>query len=83
MMVGLAGHTVYRYRGTHLVGSMSDIVRAINPRRDRRGDLAKRMREFAGDVFTAREIEFSFRAPAGASEYKLAIRGQRQIGEST
>jgi signal transduction histidine kinase len=29
------------------------------------------MREFAGDVFIAREIEFSFRAPAGGLEVRL------------
>src|SRR5262245_52223437 len=39
-----------------LVDSMGDIVWAINPRRDRVSDLTQRMREFAGDVFTAREI---------------------------
>jgi len=54
-----------------LVDSMSDIVWAINPRRDRVSDLTQRMREFAGDVFIAREIEFSFRAPAGALEVRL------------
>jgi len=62
-----------------LVDSMSDIVWAINPRRDRLGDLAQRMREFAGDVFTAREIEFSFRAPAGGLELRLDAGVRRQL----
>jgi len=62
-----------------LVDSMSDIVWAINPRRDRLGDLAQRMREFAGDVFTAREIEFSFHAPAGGLEVRLDAEVRRQL----
>jgi signal transduction histidine kinase len=62
-----------------LVDSMSDIVWAINPRRDRLGDLTQRMREFAGDVFTAREIEFSFRAPAGGLEVRIDADVRRQL----
>jgi signal transduction histidine kinase len=62
-----------------LVDSMSDIVWAINPRRDRLIDLTQRMREFTGDVFTAREIEFSFRAPAGGPEFRLDADARRQI----
>jgi len=62
-----------------LVDSMSDIVWAINPRRDRLSDLAQRMREFAGDVFTPREIEFSFRAPAGGLEIRLEADVRRQL----
>jgi signal transduction histidine kinase/streptogramin lyase len=62
-----------------LVDSMSDIVWAINPRRDRVSDLTQRMREFAGDVFTAREIEFSFHAPAAGLEIKLEADLRRQL----
>jgi ligand-binding sensor domain-containing protein/two-component sensor histidine kinase len=62
-----------------LVDSMSDIVWAINPRRDRLGDLAQRMREFAGDVFTARAIEFSFHAPAGGLDVRLDADVRRQL----
>lgn len=62
-----------------LVDSMSDIVWAINPRRDRVSDLTQRMREFVGDVFTAREIEFSFRAPAGGLEVRLDADVRRQL----
>lgn len=43
-----------------LVDSMSDIVWAINPKRDSLGDLAHRMRRFASDLFTANDIEFEF-----------------------
>jgi signal transduction histidine kinase len=62
-----------------LLDSMSDIVWAINPRRDRVSDLAQRLREFAGDVFTSREIEFSFRTPASGLEIRLDADVRRQL----
>jgi signal transduction histidine kinase/ligand-binding sensor domain-containing protein len=46
-----------------LVEAMSDIVWAINPRRDNLRDLIQRMRRFASDVFTSKNIQFRFRAP--------------------
>jgi signal transduction histidine kinase len=46
-----------------LVESMGDIVWAINPKRDRIGDLLQRMRRFASDTFTGKDIDFSFVAP--------------------
>jgi signal transduction histidine kinase/ligand-binding sensor domain-containing protein len=46
-----------------LVDSMSDIVWAIDPRRDHLRDLAQRMRRWASDVLTGRNIEVTFRAP--------------------
>jgi signal transduction histidine kinase len=42
--------------------SMGDIVWAINPKRDSLRELARRMRGFATDIFTSRNIEFSFHA---------------------
>ena len=45
------------------VESMSDIVWAINPKGDSLQNLLQRMRRFASDGFTARNIEFEFRAP--------------------
>jgi signal transduction histidine kinase len=62
-----------------LVDSMSDIVWAINPRRGLLSDLTRRMREFAVEVFTAREIEFSFRAPSGGPKVRLDADTRRQI----
>ncbi len=44
------------------VDAMSDIVWAVNPAHDRLGDLVHRMRRFASDVFTAREVAFRFEA---------------------
>ena len=48
-----------------LIASMSDIVWAINPRRDSLTDVVQRMRRFASDVLTARGIAFSVDAPDG------------------
>ena len=44
-----------------LVEAMSDIVWAINPRKDQLSELSHRMRRFASDMFTARNIKFHFR----------------------
>jgi signal transduction histidine kinase/ligand-binding sensor domain-containing protein len=43
-----------------LVGTMSDIVWAINPAKDHLSDLSQRMRRFAADVLTARSIKLHF-----------------------
>ena len=43
-----------------LVDAMSDIVWAINPRKDSLGNLTQRMRRFATDLLTARGIDFRF-----------------------
>jgi ligand-binding sensor domain-containing protein/two-component sensor histidine kinase len=47
-----------------LVDSMSDIVWAINPKRDHLGDLAQRMRRFVSDVLEGVNIDVLFHAPA-------------------
>jgi ligand-binding sensor domain-containing protein/two-component sensor histidine kinase len=44
------------------VGSMSDIVWAVNPRKDRLSELVKRMRRFASDAFSAGNIRLRFEA---------------------
>jgi signal transduction histidine kinase len=62
-----------------LLASMSDIVWSINPQRDRLRDLLQRMRRFATDVFTARNIEFQFHAPAAELEGKLDPDMRRQV----
>jgi signal transduction histidine kinase len=53
------------------VASMSDIVWAINPKRDTLRDLMRRMREFAGEIFANRDIEFELSAPAADAYLKL------------
>jgi ligand-binding sensor domain-containing protein/signal transduction histidine kinase len=62
-----------------LVDSMNDIVWAINPRRDHLSDLVQRMRRFASDVFTARDIEFTFRAPVRQQDLALGADLRRDV----
>jgi ligand-binding sensor domain-containing protein/two-component sensor histidine kinase len=64
---------------TEAVDSMSDIVWAINPQKDRLRDLTRRMRQFAGEVFTARDIAFRFEAPESRADVKLEPDTRRQI----
>jgi len=60
-----------------LVVSMSDLVWAIDPRRDHLLDLVQRMRRFASDMFTSRNIRFRFSAPAG--DLRLSVDQRRHI----
>ena len=62
-----------------LVDSMSDIVWAINPNKDHLRDLIQRMRRFASDLFTARQIEFSFNAPGEEQALKIGADLRRQV----
>jgi signal transduction histidine kinase len=55
-----------------MVDAMSDIVWAINPRKDHLSDLSQRMRRFASDILSARDIQFRFRAP-GADEKNIRL----------
>jgi signal transduction histidine kinase len=62
-----------------LVESMGDIVWAINPNRDRVGDLIQRMRYFASDTLTAKSIQFSFHAPDAGRELALSTEFRREV----
>jgi len=62
-----------------LVDTMSDIVWAINPKRDRAGDLVQRMRHFASDTFTGRNIAMRFEAPEAGQDRRLDIELRRQV----
>jgi ligand-binding sensor domain-containing protein/signal transduction histidine kinase len=62
-----------------LTDSMSDLVWAINPRRDSLADLTHRMRRFANDLFGARDIECTFRSSSTDSDIKLSADARRQI----
>jgi ligand-binding sensor domain-containing protein/signal transduction histidine kinase len=61
------------------VDSMSDIVWAVNPRRDHLRDLTRRMRRFADDIFTARNIDFVFQAPENDRDISLGADLRREI----
>ena len=61
-----------------LVDSMSDIVWAINPKKDYLRDLIQRMRQFSSNLFTARNIAFHFRAPE-AQDIQIGSDVRRQV----
>jgi signal transduction histidine kinase len=61
------------------VDAMSDIVWAINPKRDRLRDLIQRMRRFAEDAFQSRSIEFQFHAPGAEQDIKLGVDTRREV----
>jgi signal transduction histidine kinase len=62
-----------------LVGTMSDIVWAINPQRDHLRDLTQRMRRFASDVLPAKGIAFGFDAPPTESDLPLGTNLRREV----
>jgi signal transduction histidine kinase/streptogramin lyase len=61
------------------VDSMSDIVWAVNPNKDRIGDLTQRMRRVADDAFTAADIAFHFSAPTAEDEIKVDAETRREV----
>jgi ligand-binding sensor domain-containing protein/two-component sensor histidine kinase len=61
------------------VAAMSDIVWAINPRREGLLDLTRRMRQHASELFTLRGIALRFDAPAGAETQPLGIDVRRDV----
>jgi ligand-binding sensor domain-containing protein/two-component sensor histidine kinase len=62
-----------------LVDSMSDIVWAINPKRDNLLDLVHRMRHFAMDAMTAQELDIDFIAPDNLPETKIDTDMRREV----
>jgi ligand-binding sensor domain-containing protein/signal transduction histidine kinase len=64
---------------SELMGTMSDIVWAIDPHKDRLMDLTQRMRRFASDVLTARGIDFEFQAPDISRKLNLGADVRRQV----
>ena len=62
-----------------LVDSMADIVWAVNPKRDHLIDLTQRMRQFGGDLLTARNIEFSFTAPGLENDIRIETDVRREV----
>ena len=61
------------------VASMSDIVWAINPKRDSLLDLVLRMRRFANEISAGRQIEFRFRAPETDQDHKIGADLRRDV----
>ena len=61
------------------VSSMSDIVWAINPKRESLLDLTRRMRQHAEEVFTLRDIDLRFDGPSAADSLKLGMDVRRDL----
>lgn len=61
------------------VSSMSDIVWAINPKRENLIDLTRRMRQHADEIFTLRGIELRFAAPPATDSPKLGVDVRRDL----
>jgi len=61
------------------VEAMGDIVWAVNPKRDNVIDLAHRMRRFASDSLTARNIGFHFDAPGPNQNVRINAEVRREV----
>ena len=61
------------------VASMSDIVWAINPHKDSLLDLTRRMRQFAIEVLSNREIKLNFQIPVDIQKVKLNADVRRNV----
>jgi ligand-binding sensor domain-containing protein/signal transduction histidine kinase len=61
------------------VASMSDIVWAINPRRDTLLDLVQRMRRFANGILVPHRIDFQFHAPEADYDLRLGASIRRNV----
>lgn len=62
-----------------LVDAMSDIVWAINPRKDHLQDLTQRMRRFASEILTTSGIDLDFVAPDAAQDVALGANIRREV----
>ncbi len=62
-----------------LVDAMSDIVWAINPNKDFFSELSGKMRRFASDGLTARNIEFTFAAPDLDEDFAFGANLRREM----
>jgi signal transduction histidine kinase/ligand-binding sensor domain-containing protein len=61
------------------VSSMSDIVWAVNPKRESLLDLTRRMRQHADEIFTLRDIELRFSAPTAEESLRLGMDVRRDL----
>lgn len=62
-----------------VIGSMSEMVWAINPNRDNVLDTTQRMRRFAIDSLSGTEIELDFRSSGFDEAVKIDVDQRRQI----
>ena len=62
-----------------LVETMSDIVWSINPGKDHLSDLTQRMRRFASDVLSPKDINLIFHSPDADKEITLNTNLRREV----
>lgn len=61
------------------VAAMGDIVWAINPKKDSLRELIRHMREFAGEIFANRDIDFEITEPDADMALKLGADVRRTV----
>ena len=61
------------------VGSMSDIVWAINPKRDSVLELVRRMRLHVEELFLEKDVRVIFNAPDDGEQIKLSMNIRREL----
>jgi signal transduction histidine kinase len=78
---GASSHALERIASVsrETAASMSDIVWTISPQRDSLADLTIRIRRFASEVFSARDIDCAAVTPASDEHLKLGIDTRRQL----
>jgi PAS domain S-box-containing protein len=62
-----------------LVEAMSDIVWAINPKKDHLSDLVQRMRRFASDIFAPCQIRLNLRTHDTDGQIQLGANVRREV----
>lgn len=62
-----------------MVDAMSDIVWAVNPKKDWLRDLVQRMRRVADDMFSVRQIELDFSVSGQERDVKLGADTRREV----
>lgn len=62
-----------------LVDAMSDVIWAISPNRDSFGDLVHRMRRFANDALTPRDVILLFTAPEDEQHVRVEADVRREV----
>ena len=78
---GKAGEPIERIGALsrELLDSISDIVWAIQPHKDHLSDLKQRMRRFAADVLSARNVEMHWSVSDSGRDFELNTELRRQV----
>lgn len=62
-----------------MMEAISDIVWAIKPSNDSMAKVVARMREFANNIFEARDIELEFKADEAVNDVRIDMEGRRDF----